>query len=482
MAGSAPAPSRSSKQVLYVTTGLVVVAAALRVLAAVRDHGIYYPDEIHQTTEQGHRLAFGAGLTPWEFRFGARSWLFPGVLAGVMRLGAMLGADSGLAFMVMVKLVMAGLSVAAIVLSVRLARRLGGDVAALLCAAFLAFFPVTLVLSHRALTEVASAPLLVAAVLLALQPGGARPWLAGALAAAAVFVRFQSVVIVVVLLGWLYASRRGRDGERFIQAAAVVGFLGGLLDWITWSRPFASLVNNYKANTENPAIAHMHDAPWWFYAQTLWSATGPAIVLLVALAALAWRRAALPLLCVAMFLAAHVAVPNKQIRFLVPVLPLFLVAAAVGGASLAERLRARPGVMLTAAAVVVGLLGWRAARLTHADMGQREAAVPVSASIWEGAGEINVLLSRAGRRDDLCGVLVAAKDWRWTGAYSYLHRDVPLRFDRGVDSLQAANYAVAPVERHGGMPPEWRAVLREGDWALYQRAGRCDVVQPAELL
>ncbi len=31
-----------------------------------------WPDEIFQTLEQGHRLAFGYGIIPWEFREGVR--------------------------------------------------------------------------------------------------------------------------------------------------------------------------------------------------------------------------------------------------------------------------------------------------------------------------------------------------------------------------------------------------------------------------
>ena len=48
---------------------------------------VVWPDEIFQTLEQAHRLAFGYGIVPWEFRAGARSWLLPGLLAGAMEAG-----------------------------------------------------------------------------------------------------------------------------------------------------------------------------------------------------------------------------------------------------------------------------------------------------------------------------------------------------------------------------------------------------------
>ena len=40
-----------------------------------------HPDEIYQTQEQAHRLVYGYGIVPWEFRDGVRSWILPGLLA-----------------------------------------------------------------------------------------------------------------------------------------------------------------------------------------------------------------------------------------------------------------------------------------------------------------------------------------------------------------------------------------------------------------
>ena len=46
---------------------------------------VVYLDETFQYFEQAHRLAFGSGIVPWEFIDGARSWLLPGLIAGIMR-------------------------------------------------------------------------------------------------------------------------------------------------------------------------------------------------------------------------------------------------------------------------------------------------------------------------------------------------------------------------------------------------------------
>lgn len=73
------------------------LAALLRVSVAVSDHGMPWPDEIYQTAEQAHRLAFGYGFRPWEYTEGLGWWVLPGALSLVMRAAAAFGASSGLA-------------------------------------------------------------------------------------------------------------------------------------------------------------------------------------------------------------------------------------------------------------------------------------------------------------------------------------------------------------------------------------------------
>src|SRR3569623_3311275 len=51
-----------------------------------------WPDEIIQSLEQAHRVVFGRGVLPWEFRDATRSWLFPGALAAIMKLVSVFSA------------------------------------------------------------------------------------------------------------------------------------------------------------------------------------------------------------------------------------------------------------------------------------------------------------------------------------------------------------------------------------------------------
>ena len=145
---------------VWLWLGLCVAILAPRAYLAVHDQGVIWADEIFQTLEQGHRLAFGYGLVPWEYQSGARSWLLPGVIGGFMKLLAKLGLDQGLGLVVGTKLLFAVGAAATFYPMLRLAHGMGGAAASLLLGIAAIAFPASLLYSSRALAEVACAPLI----------------------------------------------------------------------------------------------------------------------------------------------------------------------------------------------------------------------------------------------------------------------------------------------------------------------------------
>src|SRR5580693_7188614 len=66
---------------------LLALAMLVRLAAIVAFPSLHHPDENFQLFEQAHRIAFGYGVVPWEFRDGIRSPVLPYVLAGLFRVG-----------------------------------------------------------------------------------------------------------------------------------------------------------------------------------------------------------------------------------------------------------------------------------------------------------------------------------------------------------------------------------------------------------
>jgi hypothetical protein len=173
---------------------VLAVGAALKGWLAWTRQGIVWPDEIYQSLEQAHRLVFGYGFVPWEFQDGARSWLFPGTLAAVLEVGKWVGAGDGRAPVLLAKTTMVAIETEGLWASMRIALHLGGPRAPLLAGVVGIFFPLAWVSSGRCTSELASGALLAFSLLLLLGSGPGRLRLAGALAALAIFTRFQSAI------------------------------------------------------------------------------------------------------------------------------------------------------------------------------------------------------------------------------------------------------------------------------------------------
>ena len=204
---AAAAPSVSPSPATGDTSGrrvvwlIVIGAALLRGWLAVGDHGIYWPDEIYQSLEQAHRVAFGDGMLPWEFREGARSWLLPGAIAGLWRLAAALGVESSLTLVVLARLCMVLASSASIWLAARIAEHIAGVRAACVAALVLAVSPLSVVLGYRALSETASAPLVALSALYVLRRSPRGAALAGGAIALASLLRYQNGLFALTFAG-----------------------------------------------------------------------------------------------------------------------------------------------------------------------------------------------------------------------------------------------------------------------------------------
>jgi hypothetical protein len=245
MKGTPPDPQAPFPRAAWV---LLAAAGALALGFALRGHGVFWPDEIFQSLEPGHRLAFGYGFVAWEFQRGARSWIFPAALAAVLRVGALLGGGTPATLLVTVKVFMVLIAGAGLLASMRLAHALAGPRAALLAGVIGACFPPQLIFAGRAMSEVASAAALAWAAWLVLDERAARLRAAGALATLAIFLRAPNALAATGLIIALIAVGRRRSTRHFAEGAALAALLGGAVDWATWGAPFHSIVLAVRYN------------------------------------------------------------------------------------------------------------------------------------------------------------------------------------------------------------------------------------------
>jgi hypothetical protein len=115
----------------------------------------------------------------------------------------------------------------------------------------------------------------------------------------------------------------------------------------------------------------------------------------------------------------------------------------------------------------------------YVDFGQYEGTERADASPWNTDEELNLLLADAGQTRDVCGVLVLGARAAFTGAYSYLHRDVPLLYrHQACDASKVANYLIAESANQN-VPRAYQVVRSRGQFSLFRRVGGC-TPPPAE--
>src|SRR5438067_7322218 len=148
---------------------LVLVAIGLRLVPILVEPSINWWDEVFQATEQAHRLLFGYGLVPWEFQLGMRSWLLPGVVAGLMELSRLLG-DGPDYYLPVIAASFALLASAPVICCFLWARRGFGLAGAFAGAAIVAIAPELVYFGARTFSETVAAHLLLIGCFL-LEPG-----------------------------------------------------------------------------------------------------------------------------------------------------------------------------------------------------------------------------------------------------------------------------------------------------------------------
>jgi hypothetical protein len=225
---------------------VLLVAMGLRLWVVLTRPSLPWPDEIFQTMEQAHRLVFGYGVIPWEFRVGARSWLFPGLVAGVMQLGRLFSEQG---YLRSVQIAMTCLSLVPVAVAFSWANRRYGAFAAIAASLAVATWFELIYFSARTLTEVAATHVVIAALYMssAQQLRQRRLLFCGIAFGIAAVLRFH-LIPAIGACGALLCGRSLMRCRAMLIGIAVPVIGAGLLDLVTWSGFLSSFVSNFRYN------------------------------------------------------------------------------------------------------------------------------------------------------------------------------------------------------------------------------------------
>lgn len=468
---------------------LMLLALLLRVGAALTFPNVFWPDEIFQTLEQAHRLAFHNGIVPWEFRDGTRSWVFPGVLAGVMRITAWMGVGSS-GYLAGTTVFLSLLSLLPVSVAFLIGYRTGGRNAAVLSAGVCAVWFELVFFAPKALNEVVAAHLLVLAVYFGIYNTGVqlrtRLYLAGILCGLTLVLRIHLFPAVAFTVFLICRKEWQHNRLALIAGLAVTLLSAGALDAFTWNYPFQTVWQNFWVNVVEGKSRNWGVSPWYAYLGFQLQAWSLACVPIVFLGILGARRTPIFAWLAIIILLSHSVIAHKEYRFVYPVVLMAIILAGLGTAELAARWRlrmspARGGVI----AIAVCALIWTS---VSAGLASRFHVTPdreMTLSLLLDTPESTDWTLRAGNLRafqhlstdrTLCGVGLDDLPWWETGGYAYLHRDVPvfLLEDHGDPSKLAPAFNYLLTRRKViSLPKSYAFQKCWGDTCAFKRPGAC---------
>ncbi len=160
---------------------------------------------------------------------------------------------------------------------------------------------------------------------------GAVPFLmSGIWSGIAFSVRFQ-VAFFILGLGLVILFKKGLLKAVWFTLGFFIVLLltQGLIDFLIWKRPFAELMEYFRYN-----VVHKGDypnGPWYNYFLVIMGVVIPPLsFFMLAGIVKSWKRLLLIFLPMFLFFAFHSYFPNKQERFILPILPFFIIQGMIG--------------------------------------------------------------------------------------------------------------------------------------------------------
>jgi GPI mannosyltransferase 3 len=457
---------------------LLALAMLVRLAAIVAFPSLHHPDENFQLFEQAHRIAFGYGVVPWEFRDGIRSPVLPYTLAALFWLSErVVGGPEG--YLLVARSALAAISLFGVAAVYRMGQRTS-QTHALMAALVAATWFELVYFAGRPLTEAAATTFLVVALALSSVPPGRlvfrRLVAIGFCLGLALMLRVHlapGLLVVAVCLGRL--DLRGRWWPMALGGLAPL-LVFGAADWAFWGAPFSSYVAALRVDLiDGKASSFGVEPPAFFFEQLaqVWAGALPAMAALILLRA---RASALWIVVALVIIASHMAIPHKEYRFVFPAFACLALVAAMGSADLIERMRRLPGLDLSGRALVgMGAALWLATSVAL-------AFAPGFKDEWFEAGDLIAASFKLAHQGDLCGVLFYNHDWASTGGYSHLHRNVPMfaledAQDTAQQSTTAFNAIILTREFIDDFTPEYTLQECSGDEdddvCIMKRKGAC---------
>ncbi len=327
----------SEKPVLLI----MLIAFFTRFVAAIFSRGFGMHDDHFLVIEAAQAWADGV-IVPGQPQVPGQelipeghSMFYVGLHYLLFKLFAGIGVVDPLFKMFFVRLLHALASTYAVWLTYRITEKLSTKKDAALAGLLMASIWFLPMLSVRNLVEIISFPFTLAGIWYLVTADQKRQpflfyFLAGLILGLSISIRFQLIVFVggvglVMLLQrkWIPAVILGTG------ALISVFLLQGMVDYYVWGYPFAEFIEYVKYNIQ--AAYDYITGPWYNYLLLLAGIFIPPVSLMLLFGFFrVWKKQMIIFLPAFLFLVFHSFFPNKQERFIFPIIPYVIIGGVIG--------------------------------------------------------------------------------------------------------------------------------------------------------
>jgi hypothetical protein len=330
---------RKSKAWIWMGLGLIFLS---RVAAVIWSQGYNVPDEHFQIVEPAWGLLSQPWYATWEWERGLRSWVAPGIIAGLLKLGSLVGIESPHSMMLFLRAFCASLSLLWSLWFYKKILPLVGEHWAWVSCLVFSLWPVTVYFSVRTMGETLAASAFFSVLLILSSSYCAwKFFIAGLLLGLCFSIRFQMALLIFALFGLFAFEKRWKELLPLAGGAALWLLGQGFLDLWTWGHFLHSPIQYILFNGIEGGAAEQFGAdPWHRYLSLLnrWFSLPALFLVVVGLwGSVRWCRRSpyskeilWSWVLLLAFVIPHNLTAHKEDRFLLPIYPLFFWLCCVG--------------------------------------------------------------------------------------------------------------------------------------------------------
>ncbi|MFH1403145.1 MAG: glycosyltransferase family 39 protein [Candidatus Altiarchaeota archaeon] len=396
---------------------LVLIGFASRLYALTRTRGMMHFDNLYQLLEPAHRMVFGYGFVPWEYVHGMRSMLQPTLIALVFKLGFNIGFTGVNSIVFINRIIITICSMALLYIIYEASSVVYGRKAGFYSLFFGVFSGLLWVWSADTSSTIPATLFTTLSMLLFYRAwnegSGNNYFISGISMGVAFMFRFDSMLFIVPLTLFTLAGKKYKNIGFFVRGMVVMLALQGVLDYITWGSFLHSPISFVSQNLYHSKSSLFGTHPPYFYVVVLALHMSCLFLLPYAVE----RKPGFIFLSMSLvfFFLAYSLVPHKEMRFMVPALPLLFIIAGRGMEKFIEANGRTLAYGLLALTVLQGAY-------TSSDIG------------WDDYWGNMQAMEYVGLQADSMGVAYTMP-WFESGAYTYLNRKIPAVFisERAMD-------------------------------------------------